>query len=170
MKKLTKKQHRGIIGKLIARNNNIEDLRAIQQVVEFFKEDAEVRKEGDVLRDADAVRMLLDLINAGCGADAYSTLYGLWEEQEKDIIDDNNTKAMEILRSVLKIQGDENEELIEGVDFFKVRCSEVRPFFGQTLPNGFNPNAEITLITETGYLMLVKSFTDDFGINLDERG
>lgn len=37
----------------------------------------------------------------------------------------------------------------------------MRPFFGQTLPNGFNPNAEITLITETGYLMLVKSFTDD---------
>lgn len=88
MKKLTKKQHRGIIGKLIARNKNIEDLRDIQQVAEFFKEDAEVRKEGDVLRDADAVRMLLDLINAGCGADAYSALYGLWEDRERDIIDD----------------------------------------------------------------------------------
>lgn len=33
-------------------------------------------------------------------------------------LDDNNMKAMEILRSVLKIQGDENEELIVGgVDF-----------------------------------------------------
>ncbi|MBS6161630.1 MAG: hypothetical protein KIC52_10370 [Firmicutes bacterium] len=29
-------------------------------------------------------------------------------------LDDNNMKAMEILRSVLKIQGDENEELIVG--------------------------------------------------------
>ena len=29
-------------------------------------------------------------------------------------LDDNNMKAMEILRSVLKIQGDENEELSVG--------------------------------------------------------
>lgn len=29
-------------------------------------------------------------------------------------LDDNNMKAMEILRSVLKIQGDENEEIIVG--------------------------------------------------------
>lgn len=32
----------------------------------------------------------------------------------------------------------------KGVDFFKVKCSEVRPFFGQTLPNGFNPSASLT--------------------------
>ncbi len=51
--------------------------------------------------------------------------------------------------------------LIEGTDYFKVKCSEVRTFFVQTPPNGFNPNADITLITESGYLMLVKSFTDD---------
>ncbi len=50
---------------------------------------------------------------------------------------------------------------IEGVDFFKVKCGEVRTFFGQTPPNGFNPDADLTLITESGYLMLVKSFTDD---------
>lgn len=56
---------------------------------------------------------------------------------------------------------DNKQHLIEGTDYFKVKCSEVRPFFGQTPPNGFNPNADITLITESGYLMLVKSFTDD---------
>ena len=56
---------------------------------------------------------------------------------------------------------DNKQHLIEGMDYFKVKCSEVRPFFGQTPPNGFNPNADITLITESGYLMLVKSFTDD---------
>ena len=56
---------------------------------------------------------------------------------------------------------DNKQHFIDGVDFYKVKCSEVRPFFGQTLPNGFNPNADITLITESGYLMLVKSFTDD---------
>ena len=56
---------------------------------------------------------------------------------------------------------DNKKHFVEGVDFFKVKCSEVRPFFGQTPPNGFNPEADITLITESGYLMLVKSFTDD---------
>ena len=56
---------------------------------------------------------------------------------------------------------DNRDHFIEGEDFFKVKCSEVRPFFGQTPPNGFNPDADIILITESGYLMLVKSFTDD---------
>ena len=32
--------------------------------------------------------------------------------------------------------------LIEGTDYFKVKCSEVRTFFVQTPPNGFNPNAD----------------------------
>lgn len=56
---------------------------------------------------------------------------------------------------------DNRDHFIEGEDYFKVKCSEVRPFFGQTPPNGFNPDADIILITESGYLMLVKSFTDD---------
>lgn len=56
---------------------------------------------------------------------------------------------------------DNKKHFIEGEDYFKVTCDEVRPFFGQTLPNGFNPNANVALITESGYLMLVKSFTDD---------
>lgn len=56
---------------------------------------------------------------------------------------------------------DNKKHFIEGVDFFKVKCSEVRPFFGQTPMNGFNPNADLILLTESGYLMLAKSFTDD---------
>lgn len=64
---------------------------------------------------------------------------------------------------------DNRKRFIEGVDFFKVRCSEVRPFFGQTLPNGFNPRADIVLLTETGYLMLVKSFTDDLAWNVQRE-
>ncbi len=56
---------------------------------------------------------------------------------------------------------DNKKHFIEGEDFFKVKCSEVRPFFGQTPPNGFNPNGDVTLVTESGYYMLVKSFTDD---------
>lgn len=64
---------------------------------------------------------------------------------------------------------DNKAHFIEGVDYFKTKCSEVRPFFGQTLPNGFNPNGDIILITESGYLMLVKSFTDDLAWDVQRQ-
>lgn len=55
---------------------------------------------------------------------------------------------------------DNKKHFIEGVDFFKVcQPSEIRTL-GITRPQGGTPD-QITLITETGYLMLVKSFTDD---------
>lgn len=56
---------------------------------------------------------------------------------------------------------DNKQHFIEGEDFFKVKCEEVRPFFGQPLPNGFNPNADVVLITESGYFMITKSLKDD---------
>lgn len=56
---------------------------------------------------------------------------------------------------------DNRDHFIECEDYFKVKCGDVRPFFGQTPPNGFNPDAALILLTESGYLMLVKSFTDD---------
>lgn len=49
---------------------------------------------------------------------------------------------------------------MEGIDFFKVKCSEVSTFFVPT-PNGYNPNADIILVTLNGYLMISKSFTDE---------
>ena len=64
---------------------------------------------------------------------------------------------------------DNKARFIEGEDYFKAKIDEVRPFFGQTLPNGYNPNADITLITESGYLMLVKSFTDDLAWNVQRQ-
>lgn len=44
---------------------------------------------------------------------------------------------------------------IEGVDYFRRNSSEVQNEYGITAPKG------LILITESGYLMLVKSFTDD---------
>lgn len=50
---------------------------------------------------------------------------------------------------------DNIEHLIEGVDYFNVQMSEKRTL-------GFDiPNRGMVLITESGYLMLVKSFTDN---------
>lgn len=44
---------------------------------------------------------------------------------------------------------------IESVDFFRRNSSEAKKEFGVTAPSG------LILITESGYLMLAKSFTDD---------
>lgn len=46
------------------------------------------------------------------------------------------------------------QHFIEGVDYFKIQPYEIRTV-GITSPNGG------TVVTESGYLMLVKSFTDD---------
>lgn len=53
---------------------------------------------------------------------------------------------------------DNREHFIEGEDFFKICASEFRTHW-----NGLPQKAteDVTLITESGYLMLVKSFTDD---------
>ncbi|MCM1313832.1 MAG: ORF6N domain-containing protein [Prevotella sp.] len=50
---------------------------------------------------------------------------------------------------------------IEGLDYFKVKVSEVSTNFVPTSTKGYNPHADIILLTESGYLMIVKSFTDD---------
>lgn len=47
------------------------------------------------------------------------------------------------------------EHLIEGEDYFVRNSYEAKEEFGAIAPNG------LVLITEQGYLMLVKSFTDD---------
>lgn len=50
---------------------------------------------------------------------------------------------------------DNKKRFIEGVDYFVRKTDEAAKEFGITAPNG------LTLITESGYLMLVKSFSDD---------
>ncbi len=55
---------------------------------------------------------------------------------------------------------DNKEHFIEGEDFFRIdQPSEIRTL-GITRPQGGIPESVI-LITESGYYMLVKSFTDD---------
>ena len=51
------------------------------------------------------------------------------------------------------------ERFIEGEDYFKVRADEIRTHKIMEISN--RTHEDITLITESGYLMLVKSFTDD---------
>lgn len=53
---------------------------------------------------------------------------------------------------------DNRKRFIEGVDFFKISPSEFRTAIGEMDVRQQN---DVTLITESGYLMLVKSFTDD---------
>lgn len=53
------------------------------------------------------------------------------------------------------------QHLIEGTDYFVIPYSEFCTNFVRNPPSGGNPKTPVTLITESGYLMLVKSFTDD---------
>ena len=50
---------------------------------------------------------------------------------------------------------DNKNRFIEGTDYFVRNPDEAMRECGITAPNG------LTLVTESGYLMLVKSFTDD---------
>lgn len=55
---------------------------------------------------------------------------------------------------------DNKEHLIENEDYFKIKKSDVQMSEKRTL--GIEvPNRGITVLTEIGYLLLVKSFTDD---------
>ena len=63
---------------------------------------------------------------------------------------------------------DNKEHFIEGVDFYTVdQPSEIRTL-GITRPQGGIPQS-ITLVTESGYLMLVKSFTDDLAWDVQRQ-
>lgn len=53
------------------------------------------------------------------------------------------------------------ERFIEDVDFFKIPVHELPTNFVANPSNGGNPNNLMTLLTESGYLMLAKSLTDD---------
>lgn len=50
------------------------------------------------------------------------------------------------------------ERFIQGIDFFKISPDEFRRAFGEM---DIRQQNDITLLTESGYLMLAKSFTDD---------
>lgn len=53
---------------------------------------------------------------------------------------------------------DNRKRFIQGVDFYKISPSEFRTAFGEM---DIRQQNDITLLTESGYLMLAKSFTDD---------
>ena len=58
---------------------------------------------------------------------------------------------------------DNKQHFVEGTDFFNVQMSENRTL-------GFEvPNRGLTAITESGYLMLVKSFTDDLAWDVQRQ-
>lgn len=55
------------------------------------------------------------------------------------------------------------KHLVEGTDYFERNSSEALKEYGIVAPNG------LKLITESGYLMLVKSFTDDLAWDVQRQ-
>lgn len=58
------------------------------------------------------------------------------------------------------------ERLIKGEDYFIIKPSDCEKYDFRTLEI---PNRGLTLITESGYLMLVKSFTDDLAWEVQRK-
>lgn len=58
---------------------------------------------------------------------------------------------------------DNRERFIEGEDYFVRKTDEAKEEYGITAPNG------LVLLTESGYLMLVKSFTDDLAWDVQRK-
>ena len=59
------------------------------------------------------------------------------------------------------------EYFIEGVDYFKVCASEIRT--NKIMDISSRTHRDIILIAESGYLMLVKSFTDDLAWDVQRQ-
>lgn len=62
---------------------------------------------------------------------------------------------------------DNRNHFIEGEDFFKISASEIRTTKLFDIPD--KATADYSLITEQGYLMLVKSFTDDLAWDVQRQ-
>lgn len=58
------------------------------------------------------------------------------------------------------------QHLIDGIDYFTVKPSDVQKNEFRTFEI---PNRGLTLLTESGYLMLVKSFTDDLAWDVQRQ-
>lgn len=59
------------------------------------------------------------------------------------------------------------QHFIEGIDYFKVCADEIRTH--KIIEISSKTREDITLITESGYLMLVKSFTDDLAWDVQRQ-
>lgn len=62
---------------------------------------------------------------------------------------------------------DNKKHFIEGEDFYKISPSEFRTVFHLDMDERQKNN--ITLVTESGYLMLVKSLTDDLAWEVQRK-
>ena len=62
---------------------------------------------------------------------------------------------------------DNRNRFIEGEDFFKISASEIRTTKLFDIPD--KATSDYALITEQGYLMLVKSFTDDLAWDVQRQ-
>ncbi len=61
------------------------------------------------------------------------------------------------------------DKFIENEDFFSIPYSEFCTEYVPNPPKGGNPNIPVYLVTEQGYLMLVKSLTDDLAWEVQRK-
>lgn len=89
MKKLTKKQHRAEIKRIIDNIQCVHDMRCVQIVAEIFEEDEKIREDGSVSNLADSIRLVLDLFERDRAAEVYGILYDYLEDVKEGLNGDN---------------------------------------------------------------------------------
>lgn len=89
MKKLTKKQHRAEIKRIIDNIQCVHDMRCVQIVAEIFEEDEKIREDGSVSNLADSIRLVLDLFERDQAAEVYGMLYDYLEDVKEGLDEDN---------------------------------------------------------------------------------
>ncbi len=92
----------------------------------------------------------------------------IWKGQKVVTFKDIDKVHKRVDGTARKRFNDNKEHLIENEDYFKVKNSDILMSEKQTLGVKI-PNSGITLITESGYLLIVKSFTDDLAWQIQRQ-
>lgn len=83
-----------------------------------------------------------------------------WNGQRVVTFDDIDKVHKRVKGTAKRNFNGNKKHFIDGVDFFEISAKELGTNFVPNSKRG-NPNLKTKLFTESGYLMLVKSFTDD---------
>lgn len=94
----------------------------------------------------------------------------MWNNQRVVTFDDIETVHKRPTGTAKKNFQNNKKHFIENVDYFEITRKELRENFSpNSKPLKGNPNLKAYLFTESGYLMVVKSFTDDLSWEVQRR-
>lgn len=94
-----------------------------------------------------------------------------YNDQRVVTLEDIDNVHGRIAGTARKRFNDNKNHFIENEDYFLISRKDLRPIIGlkPDEPLRGNPNIRMTLLTESGYLLLAKSFTDDLAWKVQRK-